>query len=93
LDYWAANSTNQAVQSLWAKYGNLAWEYTTPGELSTGGPGPNATEQMLLPENIRKARFNLYVVLKDGSFGVHNGPYAVTLLNAAEDWIDEELDQ
>ena len=92
LDYWAANTTNQAVQSLYAKYGNLAWEYTTPGELSSGGLGPNAAEQMLIPENIRKARFNLYVVLNDGSFGVHNGPYAVTLLNTAEDWIDEELD-
>jgi len=92
LDYWVANTTNTAVQSLWAKYGNRAWEYTTPGQLSSGGPGPDATEQAQLPENIRKARFNLYVVLNDGSFGVHNGPYAITLLNTAEDWIEEELD-
>jgi hypothetical protein len=92
LDYWAAHSTNQAVQSLWAKYGNLAWEYTTPGGLSAGGPGPDAAEQAQIPENIRKARFNMYVVRNDGSFGVHNGPYAITLLSAAEDWIQEELD-
>ena len=92
LDYWAANTTNQAVQVLWAKYGDLTWEYTTPGQLSSGGPGPNETEQTQIPANIRKARFNLYVVLNDGSFGVHNGPYAVALLDAAEDWIDEELD-
>jgi hypothetical protein len=90
LDYWA---TNQAPASLTAKYGTLAWEYTTPGGLSSGGPGPNAEEQLQIPENIRKARFNLYVVQNEGSFGIHNPGYAVTLLTAAEDWIVEELDQ
>ena len=89
LDYWA---TNAAPASL-AKYGPLAWEYTTPGGLSSGGPGPDAKEQLLIPENIRKARFNLYVVQNDGSISVHNPEYAVTLLSAAEDWIQEELDQ
>jgi hypothetical protein len=96
LNYWAAystNSTNKVVKSLWGKYGNRAWEYTTPGQLSSGGPGPGATEQAQIPVNIRKARFNLYVVLNDGSFGVHNGYFAVTLLNAAEDWITEEVEQ
>jgi len=92
LDYWAAHSTNTAVQILFAKYGNLAWEYTTPGELSSGGKGPNATEQTEIPENIQKARFNLYVVLQDGSFGVHNPLYTITLLQTAEDWIEEELE-
>jgi hypothetical protein len=89
LDYWAT-STN-APASLSAKYGTLAWEYTTPGGLSSGGPGPNAEEQLLIPENIRKARFNLYVVQNDGSFGIHNAPYAVTLLDTAYDWIAEEV--
>jgi hypothetical protein len=90
LDFWAA-STN-APASLSAKYGTLAWEYTTPGGLSSGGPGPNAEEQLLIPENIRKARFNLYVVRNDGTFGIHNPVYAITLLTAAEDWIAEEVD-
>jgi hypothetical protein len=90
LDYWA---TNKAPASLMAKYGTLAWEYTTPGGLSSGGPGPDATEQSQIPVNIQKARFNLYVVRNDGSFGVHNPFYAETLLTAAEDWIQEELDQ
>jgi hypothetical protein len=89
LDYWTT-STN-APASLSAKYGTLAWEYTTPGGLSSGGPGPNAEEQKQIPENIRKARFNLYVVQNDGTFGIHNPGYAVTLLDAAEDWIAEEL--
>jgi hypothetical protein len=88
LDYWAANL---APGSLYAKYGNRAWEYTAPGSLSSGGPGPSAAEQQLLPENIRKARFNLYLVLNDGSFGVHNAFYAIDLLDAAEDWIYDEF--
>jgi hypothetical protein len=87
LDYWAAHAAPSAL----AKYGNLAWEYTTPGSLSSGGPGPNASEQKLIPDIIRKARFNLYLVQNDGSFGVHNGPYANTLLDAAENWIQEAL--
>jgi hypothetical protein len=90
LDYWASHA---APAALWAKYGDRAWEYTTPGALSPGGPGPNATEQQQIPENIRKARFNLYLVENDGSFGVHNGPYTTTLLEAAEEWIEEELEQ
>jgi hypothetical protein len=89
LDYWA---TNAAPASL-AKYGTLAWEYTTPGGLSSGGPGPNAKEQLLIPENIRKARFNLYVVRNDGTLGIHNPAYAGTLLEAADDWIAQELGQ
>jgi hypothetical protein len=72
-----------------AKYGTLAWEYTTPGGLSSGGPGPDATEQLLIPENIRKARFNLYVVQNDGTLGIHNPAYAATLLETADDWIYE----
>jgi hypothetical protein len=96
LDYWAAhstNSTNRVVASLWAKYGNRAWEYTTPGGLSPGGPGPDATEQTQIPVNIRKARFNLYVVQNDGSFGVHNPEYVAELVSQAEAFIEAELDQ
>ncbi len=88
LDYWA---TNNAPASL-ASYGTLAWEYTTPGTLSSGGPGPDATEQTQIPVNIQKARFNLYVVENDGSFGVHNANYAITLLETAASWIEDELD-
>jgi hypothetical protein len=88
LDLWAVT---KAPASLRAAYGTRAWEYTTPGDLSPGGPGPNSTEQSLIPVTIQKARFNLYIVLNDGSFGVHNGPFAVTLLDTAQGWVDEEL--
>jgi hypothetical protein len=88
LDYWA---TNKAPASLMDKYKTLAWEYTTPGGLSSGGPGPNAEEQLLIPDTIRMARFNLYVVQNDGTFGIHNPDYAATLLETADAWIYEAL--
>jgi hypothetical protein len=88
LDLWAQT---KAPPDLYAKYGTRAWEYTTPGDLSPGGPGPSSSEQALIPANIQKARFNLYLVFYDGSFGVHNGPYAVTLLDTAQTWVQGAL--
>jgi hypothetical protein len=90
LDTWAAT---KATGSLYAKYGTRAWEFTTPGDLSPGGPGPSTAEQALIPDNIKKARFDLYLVLYDGSYGVHNGPYAFTLLASARDWVQQELNK
>jgi hypothetical protein len=90
LDYWA---TNSAPAALLAKYGTRAWEYTAPGVLSAVGPGPSAAEQAQIPVNIQKARFNVYLVLSDGSLGVHNPEYCETLLEAAEEWIALELGQ
>jgi Cytochrome c554 and c-prime len=88
LDTWAAT---KAPGSLYATYGTRAWEYTTPGDLSPGGSGPSTSEQALIPDNIKKARFDLYLVLYDGSYGVHNGPYASTLLESARNWVQQEL--
>ena len=88
LDLWAIT---KAPDSLRTKYGTRAWEYTNPGDLSPGGSGPSTSEQALVPGNIQKARFNLYLVLYDGSFGVHNAPFAVTLLDTAQTWVEEEL--
>jgi hypothetical protein len=94
LDEWATNSTWAATNSaLVAKYGTRAWEYTTPGALSPGGPGPNAAEQAAIPANIQQARFNLYLVLYDGSFGVHNPLYSLSLLDTAQNWVEQELSQ
>jgi len=90
LDTWAAT---KAPPSLYATYGTRAWEYTTPGDLSPGGPGPTADEQALIPDNIKRARFNLYLVLYDGSFGTHNTPHALTLLESAQNWVQEELNE
>lgn len=92
LDLWA---TTRAPEALRAKYGAKAWEYSYPGELSNAAgntdPGPTNAEQAQVPDDIKKARFNLYLVLHDGSFGVHNGPYSITLLDAARTWVAGQL--
>jgi hypothetical protein len=85
LNQWATNKAPAALQ----KYGQLAWEYNVPGTLSnpTGDPsivGPKSAEQTNVPPAIMQARFNLYLVNNDGSFGVHNGLYAEYLLNIAK---------
>jgi hypothetical protein len=35
----------------------------------------------------------LYLVQRDGSFGVHNGPHAITLLDTARNWIQVEIEK
>ena len=89
LNEWAITKAPAILGT--AKYGTRAWEYTKPGALSPGGPGPNAMEQKLIPVNIQKARFNVYLVLYDGSFGVHNPHQSLTLLDTAQDWVDQAL--
>ena len=109
LDQWA---TDKAPEAWRTKYGARAWEYSDPGDLSLGGPGPSGTEQAALLQqeeearqndpdnpdlpdfrNIQKARFNLYLVLYDGSFGVHNGRVSGALLDAASKWVKLEIDK
>jgi len=91
LDMWA---TNDAPAELRTNYGTLAWEYTTPGDLSaTTNSGPSAAQQALISTNIMQARFDLYLVLYDGSYGVHNAPYDVELLQAAQNWVEGQLYQ
>ena len=92
LDFWA---TTKAPSPLRTKYGVRAWEYTNPGLISNPvgvtNAGPSVAEQALIPANIQKARFNLYLVLYDGSYGVHNPPHAINLLDTALDCIQGEL--
>lgn len=86
LDYWATNVVPTAIPQL-EKYGTYAWEYTNPGDLSPGGSGPSTADQTLVPNEIKKARFDLYMVFYDGSYGVHNGPYDVELLQNANAFV------
>lgn len=88
LDMWATSSN---VPPALRPYGTLAWEYSTPGDLNAGGTGPSSNLQPLIPANIQQARLNLYLVLYDGSYGVHNGPYSIKLLDTAGDDVIEEL--
>jgi hypothetical protein len=89
LDYWGANAAPPVLRT---NYQALAWEYQPPGDLSSG-PTPTTARQSLIPERIRKARFNLYLVLYDGSYGAHNGPYAVDLLEQAGRWVEQQLNE
>ena len=91
LDMWA---TNAAPAELRTNYGTLAWEYTTPGDLSaTTNSGPSTADQALIPDDIKKARFDLYLVYYDGSYGVHNGLYAFALLQSAQSFVTNQLSQ
>lgn len=90
LDQWGTTKSPAPIRS----YGALAWEYENAGQLSSPdgtGHGPTMEEQPYIPANIKKARFNLYLVANDGSHGVHNGPLAITLLQAAQSWVTTEL--
>lgn len=89
LNLWATNKAPAALQT----NGTVPWEYTTAGDLSPGGSGPNPAGQTLIPNDIKKARFDLYLVLYDGSYGVHNGPYDIQLLQSAQNWVDGQLYQ
>jgi hypothetical protein len=89
LVQWATNKAPALLGT--ADYGTRAWEYTTPGELSPGGPGPTTTQQAQIPLNIKMARFNLYLVFHDGSLGVHNPLYSLSLLDTAESMVEAEL--
>ena len=97
LNLWATTvapaSTNAALAAMAKQFGSLSWEYTSPGSLSTGTTGPSTAQQALIPNDIKMARFDLYLVYYDGSFGVHNGPYDIELLQSAQSWIEGELYQ
>jgi hypothetical protein len=92
LDQWA---TTKAPEALRTKYGALAWEFNFIGQLSKPTPqaprGPSADEQRSVPDNIKQARYNMYLVEHDGSYGVHNGNYARFLLRIARDKVKAEL--
>ena len=90
LQEWLLTEAPALLQT--TNYGTGAWEYTNPGGLSTNTFGPNAAQQSLIPDNIKKARFDLYLVQNDGSFGVHNPLYILDLLFYADDLVQQELE-
>jgi hypothetical protein len=85
LVLWGTTKAPSQIQ------GPNAWEYINPGGLSSGGGPPTSALQALIPVNIQKARFNLYLVFNDGSLGVHNPFFALHLLGAANTFVQTEL--
>ena len=96
LNRWAAPQapptlvSNGLVAWEYTTPGGLTWQTNAAGVVTSWSltapvtfTGPNAAGQALLPDDIKKARFDLYVFLNDGSQGVHNPIYAITLLNYA----------
>ena len=86
LETWGELKAPVALRS---KYGKLAWEYNTAGQISnpTGSAsikGPTSAEQTDVPADIKKARMYVYMVEHDGSYGVHNAKYARYLLEQAK---------
>ena len=83
LNQWATNNSPLVLRT---NYGALSWEFTTPGTLSNPGTntGPSTARQAFVPDTIKQARFNLYLVFHDGSLGVHNGNYTRMLLDLAK---------
>ncbi len=53
----------------------VPWEFNPIGQLNPGKVGPPTAGQKRLPNEILKARFLLYLVEHDGSYGVHNPSY------------------
>ncbi len=90
LNLWA---TTKAPAALSTKYGTRAWEFTVAGDISGGGAGPSSSEQAQIPDNIKRARFNLYIVKYDGSYGSHNPLHSIALLEAARNWVQGELNK
>jgi len=93
LDTWGETKSPDPLR---AKYGKLAWEFTSAGQLSqpAAGPavtGPAANEQSLIPDEIKKARFVLYMIEHDGSYGVHNARFSTATLKEAKTLVEAQL--
>ena len=104
LNQWAATQapaalrTNGAVAWEYTTPGGLIWQTNQTGQVTgwtladeVNFSGPSAAGQALIPDNIKKARFNLYLVVNDSSLGAHNWIFALNLLSAAQNLIYQEL--
>ena len=82
LNQWATNNGPALFGvSHYTNYLQNAWEYTSPGSLAAiTNTGPSSADQLLIPNAIKQARFDLYMVNNDGSYGVHNPGYVPFLI-------------
>jgi len=106
LNIWAATKAPAALRTRgtvaweYATPGGLSWQTNSSGFVTSwtqnsqvSFKGPSPANEALIPDNIKKARFDLYLFVNDGSLGVHNPTLSIELLNAAEDFTLEELNK
>jgi len=105
LNLWAALKappalrTNGAVAWEYTTAGGLVWQTNSSGfvtswallDSASFNNGPNSAGQAMIPDAIKKARFDLYVLVNDGTLGTHNLSFAFELLTAAQTLIQQEL--
>ena len=68
----------------WAliRFGNRDfWDYSSLIDAEYGSG--SAPTQSNVPIQVKRARHNYYFIIRDGSYGVHNGPYARHLVTIA----------
>lgn len=106
LNQWAALKAPSTLKSNgivpweYTTPGGLTWTTNSSGYVtgwtesdSVSFKGPNSTGQALIPDTIKKARFNLYLVVNDGSEGAHNPSFAIGLLSSAQTFVIQELNK
>jgi hypothetical protein len=94
MQTWATNKAPAILGT--ATNGIYAWEFTVAGQLSNpnGLPtivGPPSAQQSLIPNDIKQARFNLYLIEHDASDGTHNPNYTRRLLDDARARVENAL--
>jgi hypothetical protein len=106
LDYWGTTKSPSSIRSYgtaaweYTNPGGLVWSTNSSGYVigwslieNPGFNGPDSSGQTVIPDNIKKARYNLYLILGDGSYGVHNPYFAIDLLDAAQSLLTQELNK
>ena len=92
LNQWATSKGPALFGANYSKYLANGWEFTTPGALaSLTNAGPSTADQLKIPNAIKQARFNLYMVLHDASMGVHNPRYTPFLLSDADTKVSSQF--
>ena len=96
--------TNGAVAWEYPTADGLAWQTNASGVLTGwtqseqtlpafNGPATVFQSSLTNYPGVLKARFNLYLVLNDGSRGAHNWLYSLFLLNSAQYFVQQELNK
>ncbi|MEY4388016.1 MAG: hypothetical protein RLY20_3299 [Verrucomicrobiota bacterium] len=92
LNKWATNNGPAIFGTNYSNYLQNGWEYTTISSLATvTNAGPSGSDAAKVPDPIKQARFNLYMVNNDGSGGVHNPGFSSYLITDASNKVQTVL--